>query len=360
MTIKFICTCGKHLKARDEMAARRSVCPRCGSPVGIPSLKPTHRGTTVAPLTPLERLRYAKIRPNLPEPLAPPLLARAETSPTPPPAARPVDPRLVRLLSPKGKRRPELVGRHLEKHWYESLLYPVRAGGICLALALALTVLSAIATVLLSVLLDGPPSESYEGAFFRLGCVVIPVLLVGLPCSFLDCVLASAVAGEVYYILWSGNPLFMLVRCGVKWLTCFLAGPVMFAALGYYFWLECGDPTLLDWLILTELGILTLASWAYVVLAVTDRGRWRDLNPVAVADLAHRLGWPALGVLLAAGLVLGAHGLLLFTGLEDLHTAPARGVLLLACGWASGIFCGTFFCRLLGIWCLRSQYEMAG
>ncbi|HEY7307870.1 MAG TPA: hypothetical protein VH643_00785 [Gemmataceae bacterium] len=47
MSIKFICSCGKHLRARDEMAARRSMCPRCGAPVGIPSLQPTHGGTTV-------------------------------------------------------------------------------------------------------------------------------------------------------------------------------------------------------------------------------------------------------------------------------------------------------------------------
>src|SRR5262245_49323274 len=68
MTIKFICTCGKHLKARDEMAARRSACPRCGAPVGVPSLKPTHTGTVAAPMTPLERLRRTREKKSDPEP----------------------------------------------------------------------------------------------------------------------------------------------------------------------------------------------------------------------------------------------------------------------------------------------------
>ena len=36
MTIKFVCSCGKHLRARDHLAARRLACPRCGAPVGVP------------------------------------------------------------------------------------------------------------------------------------------------------------------------------------------------------------------------------------------------------------------------------------------------------------------------------------
>src|SRR5437016_4971381 len=55
MSIKFFCSCGKRLKAKDAMAARRTICPACGNPVGIPSLQPTQRGTSAAPLSPLER-----------------------------------------------------------------------------------------------------------------------------------------------------------------------------------------------------------------------------------------------------------------------------------------------------------------
>ena len=57
MSIKFVCSCGKHLRARDEMAARRSVCPRCGSPVGIPSKQAADTNVTAKPLTPAERLQ---------------------------------------------------------------------------------------------------------------------------------------------------------------------------------------------------------------------------------------------------------------------------------------------------------------
>src|SRR5687767_14255037 len=44
MTLRFTCTCGKRLRARDEMASRRSMCPACGRPVGVPPLRPHHPG----------------------------------------------------------------------------------------------------------------------------------------------------------------------------------------------------------------------------------------------------------------------------------------------------------------------------
>src|SRR5262249_44592908 len=104
MTIKFICTCGKHLRARDEMASRRSVCPRSGAPVGIPALAPTNPGH-VPPLSPLERLRLARQRAPVPVSKSP-----SEAKPATPAPQRPINPHVVRLLSTAGKRHPDLVG----------------------------------------------------------------------------------------------------------------------------------------------------------------------------------------------------------------------------------------------------------
>src|SRR5262245_46450580 len=86
MAIKFICGCGKHLRARDEMASRRSVCPRCGAPVGIPSLRPTHPGTGLGPMTPDERRRAALSRKRPEEAAATPV-----TLPSPALAEVPTD-----------------------------------------------------------------------------------------------------------------------------------------------------------------------------------------------------------------------------------------------------------------------------
>jgi hypothetical protein len=353
MTIKFICTCGKHLKARDDMAARRSVCPRCGSPVGIPSLKPTHTGTVAAPLSPDERRRWAKERQPLP---TPPAAAQAEKlMPRPPRAA----PRLVHLLSTRKQPRPDLKGRHLEKRWSECLLYPLRTCHLCCGLALLLTVLSAAGALAGPRILEQETALSGGGpvglALFRLTCVLLLVFVVGLPCSFLNCVLASATAGEVYYIRWSGDPVSTVLLSGGKWLLCFLAGPVVLAGTAWVYWVYCGDPGLLDWLILIELGVVCVAYWLFALLAVTDRGRLRDVNPLAVADMAHRLGWRGLAGAVPAAVLLLAHGAVLLFGIATLHTAPAAGCLLLAAGWVSGLFWSTFFCRLLGVWCYRSR-----
>jgi hypothetical protein len=349
MTIKFICTCGKHLKARDEMAARRSVCPRCGSPVGIPSLRPTHPGTVAAPLTPLERQRLARERAASSSALVSP---QADSLPPPP---RPADTGLVRLLSPRGNRDPALVGRPLEAHWYECLLYPLRARRLCLGLALFLTLCSAWMALFLPHLLEEAPVHPWAQVVVGLIGVLSLVLIVGLPCSFLDCVLTSAAAGEVYYLRWSGNLALAVLVSGARWLLCFLAGPIIFAALAWLYWLNCGDPGWLDVLILTELGLVGFAYWIFALLAVTDRGRLRDLNPVAVVDLAHRLGRRGLFAVAVAALLLLAFGWALIVGAAGVQNRTFQGWWLLGGGWVGVLLTSTFFCRLLGLWCYRTR-----
>src|SRR6266446_4913138 len=128
MTIKFICSCGKHLKARDEMAARRSVCPRCGEPVGIPSQQPAAPGAPPGPMTPQERRRLARQRVPPPDDDIPqrdsPRTAAAV------PAAERTDPGLgarpPQPLKPETVRQPVPPKRTqrryewpLEKHWYQ-------------------------------------------------------------------------------------------------------------------------------------------------------------------------------------------------------------------------------------------------
>src|SRR5213593_192012 len=104
MSIKFVCTCGKHLRARDEMAARRSVCPRCGNPVGIPSLRPTHASAPLGTLSPEElRQRTRELAPpaNPVRHLSEPLAEGNVTVPAP----RPLDPSVVRVVVSRSSPR---------------------------------------------------------------------------------------------------------------------------------------------------------------------------------------------------------------------------------------------------------------
>jgi hypothetical protein len=333
------------------MASRRSVCPRCGSPVGIPSLKPTHAGVPVVPpLTPLERLRVARDRAPLPK--SKPVSTPDRPSP---PTPRAPDPRIVRLVSARGVRRGELTGRYLERTWQQCLLYPLRAWRLSLGLAALLAALTSAIAVFLPPLLDETPANPLSAAALRLVGVLVPLLTLSVPCAFLDCVLDSAAAGEVYYIVWSGSPFLSVFRSGTKWLACFLAGPILFAGACLVYWLRCGDPGFIDYLILIELSVVAVAYWVFALLAVSDRGRLSDLKPTAVADLANRLGRRALGVVLLAALVLLVHGLVLIGGLAEVQLGSAKGWLMLGGGWLSGIFWSTFFCRLLGVWCHRSR-----
>src|SRR5262245_2614672 len=162
MSIKFICSCGKHLRARDEMAARRSFCPACGSPVGVPSLKPTHGGTDAAPLSPAERRARARQRQQEPIPADEP--AEEVVWPAPRRPARPedldlstgprtpLDPSVVRQVVPD---RPKHRQREwtFETHWSECVVYAFRAFPIVIWLAIALSMLA----VGLAAWLEKPP-----------------------------------------------------------------------------------------------------------------------------------------------------------------------------------------------------------
>jgi hypothetical protein len=213
-------------------------------------------------------------------------------------------------------------------------------------------------------LLFEPTAIPSSVSLVRLICVfflstMLLIVVVGLPCSFLECVLSSAAAGEVYYIRWSGHPLNVILFSGAKWLACFLAGPIVFAVAGVLYWMYCGEENLLDWLIVTELGIVAVGYWIFALVAVTDQGRLRDLSPVAVADMAHRLGRHALALVAFAALLFLAHGLAMIAGVAEVHNGTLKGWLLLTVGWVSGLFWSTFFCRLLGIWCHRTQQHSA-
>jgi hypothetical protein len=129
----------------------------------------------------------------------------------------------------------------------------------------------------------------------------------------------------------------------------------MLAGLGFYYWLYCGDPDWVDWVILAELGVLAVGYWMLAVLAASQSERLRDANPLRVAERADRLGWRALAAAFIASLLAVPHGLLAIQALEHLHSQPALGILLTALGWLSGLFWATFFFRLLGVWCYRCR-----
>ncbi len=379
MTIKFTCTCGKRLRARDEMAARRTFCPRCGRPVGVPSKEATARGTDAAPLSPLERqrmqFRSRAIVPGraepapAPDPSLPPDVAeegavesRERVTARPPatvaesiPAPQPLDANLLRLVfTPRHQRRQE--PSRIEK-WNHCIAYPFRTLWIILGLAGALTALIA-ATVLLLPRFFELEAEPVWVTLLLLPCVSIPLAIIGYTFGYLESVLASAAAGEAEPLRKAARNLGPAARSSVYWIICFLAGPIVPAGLAVFFWINSGDLQWIDWAILAELGVVAGAYWFFVMLSVSRAGRLRDVNPVVVFDLIDRLGLRAIVLVLVTSASLITHVVLAILALETFHEEPAAGVALLFAALTSGLFWATFFFRLLGVWCYRLRIKL--
>jgi hypothetical protein len=366
MAIKFICTCGKHLRARDEMAARRAFCPRCGNPVGIPSLQPTHVGTPAHVLTPAERLRRRRV----PAPgLNPPGVGPPEPVPAAPSATVPeppdfADPSLVTLrsadglpASPPTRARPRTLAGAQQWMLRESLpwFYAGRAMLLVFGLALALTGATGLIVFVLPDVLNRQMES--QGPW--------PALLLGAPSfailayywGLLRCVFASAAAGEVWLARWPGFDVDLILRSTARGFFCFLAGPLVPAAAGVFFWLGSGDLVLIDRLILAELAIATIAYWVLVVTAVNAGNRLRDASPPNVVELISRLGWRAPATVVTASALLLAAGLVGCSGLAEIAESSGRGWLLLAGSWFGGLVVLILLFHLLGRWWHRHGLE---
>jgi hypothetical protein len=366
--ITFVCRCGKHLRARKDMASRRVLCPRCGSSVGVPSFQANQPGGLAGPLSAeeIDRRRMGSgVRPR-PEEAAQglgPITVRLRRSRNPnglnTPDWRPLDAPLVApppAVSPAADAPappPRRRRWQLETRWHHCLTYPCRAWPLVAGLALALTALSAAAVLLLPHFHDFHP-DSPEGWLPAL-LGLLPLAILGYTAGFLDLVLAGAAAGDYQDVRWPGCDLRLVVRSSVRWLVCFLAGPVVPAIVAYRFWMACGEPTFVDRAILAELALVTVGSWLLALLAVADADRLRAAAPPDVVALFVRLGPRAAVPLLVVPVLLFAAARLALAGIEDLHRDAASGVLLLAGAWLGVLFFGTFLMRLLGLWCYRSR-----
>ncbi len=346
MSIRFICGCGKHLKARDEMASRRSACPRCGAPVGIPPRAPALPGAQ-GPMTPQERLRRARERPPAADaPAAPPQEA------TTPAVAQQAGSLTVPLLAAR-KVRLDLPNRGLAVAWAECLLHPFRAMRPLLVLSFLLAGCTGVAALFPLEIDNSPDNKELWNAMLTGGAACLLVLSVlG---SFLASVLDAALRGEVVYVSRLDRHVVAVLPAGGRWLVCFLAGPVVFAAAAWLYWRGCGDPTWVDWLILTELGAVGAATMVLALLSVAARGKLRDVQPLAVIDLAHQLGGRVLAFVLAGGVLFALHGLALAAGVVAVQDGETAGWPVLAGVWVSGVFGATVFFRVLGVWLYRRR-----
>ena len=318
MAIHFFCVCGKHLKAQRDMAGRITLCPACGEHVKIPPPEATRRSV--------------------------PRFMKAERAPA---AGSDPGPRLPEVHF-RGERRPALVSHREqpETGWYGTLVYTLPALPWLLFLAAGLAITSAL-------LLDGWADFLRPGFRQRLHLEVfipcalaIPALLV-CATALMSGVLALATEGSLKVIF---RPSFdELLRASAQWLVCLAAGPALFLGSAALYWIHCGDPHAVDWMIVTELLGLGSGVLLAALLATCPPGGFRRLHPAGLLLPVRLMGWWFFGASL-----FFSSGLLAFCSFVGfaagrLHAARLAGALWLGPGWFVALSTAAFFFRRLGL-----------
>ncbi len=347
MAIKFICGCGKHLRAREDQASLRTLCPACGNWVGVPSLQSSQRGAAAGPMTPEERRRArrtAALTELPPETISPISPFAPEVAKQPNPAGPKLDVS-IELIKPRKLRLSRLRRDTSESPGLDTVAYLIRRSPALFGLSLALMAFCGGSVLVLPHVREAAPQSTLVQLLMGipfLALLVVPACVFGL----LEHALAHASAGT-HRMHWIGLP-----RAALNWSVCFLAGPVLFAGAAVYVWLNCGDPKLFDRAIISELAFVAVVYWLLAILSVHWHGSLRALDPARLVHLVRRLRRRALLIPWAAlaALVLGYK---VFLALGDLHgdqEQAAGGCLVLAGACFGGLLLAVLFFRLVGTW----------
>jgi hypothetical protein len=239
----------------------------------------------------------------------------------------------------------------LEGHWSEFLLFPARAWPILFGLAFGY---SLIVPLGLGIFFSSARPDPAGMVWFASVWGTLAAILLGYTAGFWLCVLMSAYHGEAGVIRWPGGEVVLVARSLLLFLGCFLAGPALLLGVAVWYWMNAGELTTIDNLILMELAMAAACWWFFTFLAVVRGNRLRGAAPANVLQLMRRLGKPTIvAVIILLGLVLlqlpwflGAVGLL--------HTNGFVGWFsLLSCSFCT-LFVLTFLMRWLGVHYYRS------
>jgi hypothetical protein len=267
--------------------------------------------------------------------------------------ARDIEYRARRPLRTR-RKRPE---RPLEQHWHECLAFPFLTWRWLLGLAVVFSLVSAAAVSWVSDAAApdagfafDPQSDFILKWFFR---ALFAGAAFAFGSSYVYWVIRAAADGEPPHGNWPVFDMRLLIRGVGCVLAALLAGPVELAVLGFFYWMECGDVSWLDGIILAELVVLGVGCGLFALAAAARNGRAEDLNPLRAFELAQRLGTRGVLLALFAAAAVLAHGWLALGAIEQMHV-PHNGFggwLLLTCCWLSALLVASFVLRVLGRWC---------
>jgi hypothetical protein len=244
------------------------------------------------------------------------------------------------------RRRRRIPTWNLERYGLECLAYPFHEPQLLAWAGGGLGLGTAIGAALFLFLTSSVPET---GLLLLPIFGWVPLCTVDVVCGFWNCVIASALIGEAGVVRWPGANLPRILQGLGRCLWCLIAGPMLPIAAGIYFWLNAGELTTLDWLILLELAFLAATYWLFALVAVVKNDTILAAIPSAVVRLVRELRWYSLW---AAGLMcawLLVHGLWLLDAAKELHHFVGFGWISLWLCSASAFYWMTCLLRWMGL-----------
>jgi hypothetical protein len=181
------------------------------------------------------------------------------------------------------------------------------------------------------------------------GCCLLALpLVLGYTFSYFNSVAALALCGKVKQSPFADpRPSRALLYCA-QWLGCFLCGPAVLLICAAGYWINCGEVTPLDWLVLAEL-CLAAVGWWLISLVLSNAGdRVRVPSPRSVFRTACSLGPAAVRQVVIVSSIYVGHAIVALLAAARLHDEPLLGFVLLCLACGSGLYYGIFAFRRVG------------
>jgi hypothetical protein len=359
MAIPIVCPCGERFEARDDHSSQWAFCPACGDPVAVPAVGRSRQRTGPVPAGPtgpalppaprssvpiFVRLRRRHVDPNLAA-TAVWVPLEAEIKPTP------------EVKERKAARRALLRAGWTPGSFWSELLWPLRWWREVIQLGGSLGILALLTAAYLPRLdevLAHASRNATNYVFVGAPLAVLTVLVVLWAIGFLHWVLAAALAGECAatcntWYDWRVN----LRRCAI-WLLAFLAGPVLYAGVAAWFWLQIGDLNLVDFSILFELvGVIT-GYWLLGVIAA-EEAKSLLASPSSIIALFWRLGWRGVLTVLLAPVLAYLPVRFVIGAANEMHRMPPVAVIMGIAAGVLGTFLATCYLRGIGMLVRRTR-----
>lgn len=376
MSITFTCLCGKRLKAQESSAGKRTQCPQCGEPVGIPlssaptgppvSRKEAARAASDPEAAKSATQNSATPAKPVPQPSAPngnsaatpkPYFMVDDDTPAPPPRIPKSTRKAKSKPQPQTRGLPagvqpgaaaEAASKSLEEspadgielrrrpRWYRLISrgrYRGPSGMHEFGWSYGNSPLAATLAGLLTLTIGAGAlvlphaMQSYDATIGLLILTVVALILTaGHVCSYLNQTIVNAARrlGSAINL----DPV-RTSRTSLAWILAVLAGPILPAAGTYLYWLRIGLADPVDWVILAELIWLTFFWFTASLLSYGIDADLKSLLPQRVFRKA-RVIPKAIAIRSAAGAVLCAATIAGVTfALMQIHTEPFVGFVAL-------------------------------